>query len=154
MNPDLTAPRTTEQRIQDACLLYHGWTRDVAPKGAIHKQRHCKFCKGYARGLDALTAREGALVETLALEHLAYCEETGQMSHADDVKNRRWRDYCATCALLDGQPPDLSGQAPAQDEVALQEMAADVRSLSRSLGRKIEEAVERDEELARLREPS
>lgn len=60
MNPVEIA---AEQRTQDACLRYHGWTREDAPKGAIHQAKHCKFCEGYVRGFTALiTERDAALV--------------------------------------------------------------------------------------------
>jgi hypothetical protein len=52
------------------------------------------------RDTFASPGRPVAIVEALINEHLALCEETGQIGHADDVKHERWREYCSRCALL------------------------------------------------------
>jgi hypothetical protein len=93
---------------------------------------------------DTLAATNRALTEALRDRAITFHAFMGH----DGIWEACEEEVChQDLALVFAQPV----QARDEEHGALEAMAADVRSLSTQLGQKIEQAVERDEELVRLR---
>jgi hypothetical protein len=151
MNAERTTEPTTAEERAAWASPYQKLPNSATKQAVLWKYRTRRVLDDYA----TLAATNRALTE--ALSRIADTPREGEAMEGHELRHER--SSAAVYAMLDSLIVQaralLSGQ-PVQardtEHGALEAMAADVRSLSTQLGQKIEQAVERDGELERLRE--